>query len=297
MSTNHETAAPVASNADEANTNLDEYAQQAELPVYAAPVEPSFSFPLVQYAKGVLIVSGRKQQKHTGFQIEMEQSAELDALLEGQSNAVRVRHRNGTEGNYWQLETLKGYILCKAVPDGYGPQVWQHTGMAYVWNPYKDTYMYGSQLQCLFFSQGLLQLGYTQPLVLTFSRTVTEHFVNKVLRRQEAMLNAVKKALKRQDKPADLAFYAYWLEICKGEEVTVKNGGSYFAPALAMPTPLTVGYVKSHQAPAEHLAIIEEFLPALPQWAEAASARLLQPPRDTNANAAEEPEPPEPPAE
>jgi hypothetical protein len=300
MTTNHqasnETAATVVRPslpADEVNTNLEDYAQQVELPPYAAPVEPSFSFPLVQYAKGVVVVSGRRPQKHTGFLIETEQSAEVDGLFEGQGMpTVRVRHRNGTEGVYWQLETLKSYILCKAVPDGYGPDVWERTGIAYVWNPYRDTYLFGSQLQCLLFSQGLLQLGYTQPLVLTLSRTVTTHFVNRVLRRHEAMINAIKKALKKHNKPDGIGFYGYWMELVKGEEVTVKNGGSYFAPAIAMPSPLTVGYVREHQTPADHQAIIESFLPVLPQWAQEASARLVRPPREINDSVTqEEPEP------
>src|SRR5205814_9007189 len=103
---------------------------------------------------------------------------------------------------------------------------------------------------------------------------------SKVLRRQEWMLDRVKKALKRQNKPADhLAFYCFGMELCKGEEVMTKDGGSYLAPAIAMSLPLTAGYVKSQQTPAEHLAIIEEFLPALPQWAQAASLRLVPPPR------------------
>ena len=281
---------------DESNVNLEDYAAEAELPACAAPIEASLTFPLVQYAKGVLVVSGRKPQKYTGFQIETEQSTELDALFEAQGlTPVRVRHQNKKEGNYWQLPSIAGYILCKAIPDGYGPDVWK-TGIPYVWNNHKDTYMFGSQLQCIFFSSGLIKLGYTQPLVLTFSRTVTEHFVSKVLRRQEWMINAVKKALKRQNKPADhLAFYSYGMELVKGEEVMTKDGGSYFAPAIAMPSPLTVAYVKRQQTPASHLAIIEEFLPALPQWAEAASFRLMQPPRENGAvqAAASEPEPEE----
>ena len=106
------------------------------------------------------------------------------------------------------------------------------------------------------------------------------------------MINAVKKALKKHNKPADLAFYSYGMELVKGEEVTVKNGGSYHAPAIAMPLPLTVAYVKAHQTPAEHLATIEEFLPALPQWAQAASLRLVQPPRE-NGNDSAAPQEPE----
>lgn len=290
-----ETTAIIASNgiADDDNGNLEDYAASVDLPSYAAPVEPSYSFPLVLYAKGVTVVSGRKPYKHTGFLIETEQSAEVDSLFDSQGTpAVRVRHRSGTEGVYWQLETLKGYFLCKAVPDGYGPDVWEHSGIPYIWNPYKDTYVYGSQLQCLFFSQGLMQLGYTQPLVLTFSRTVTAHFVNKVLHRQEAFINAIKKALAKHGKPDALGIYAYWAELCKGEEVTVKNGGSYFAPAIAMPSPLTVGYAKTHQTPPDHQAIIESFLPLLPTWAEATSTRLLAPPRDNgNGVATQAPEP------
>jgi hypothetical protein len=301
---NHETdAATLPSIApDDESMSLDAYAQEAALPPYAAPAEPSYSFPLVQYAKGVLVVSERKPRKHTGFQIETEQNAELDALLDSQGvKVVRVRHRNGTEGDYWQLETLKGYLLCTAVPATYGPEEWKRTGIAYVWNEWRNTYMYGSQLQCIFFSQGLIQLGYTSPLVLTFSRTVTEHFINKVLRRQEAVLSAVSKALKHQNKPADLAFYSYGVELCKGEEVTTKGGGSYYAPAITMPPPNPirefVDYIKAHQTPTEHLAIIEEFLPFLPQWAGTASMRLLQPPRDNGNFATPEPEQMEEPAE
>lgn len=275
--------------------NLDEYAATAELPECVAPVQPSLIFPHIRYAKGVLVVSGKKPTKYTGWHIQTEQSAELDALLESQSiQPVRVRHHSGNEETYWSLDTIKGYILCNAVPGSYGPLSWQ-TGIPYVWNQYAGTYAYGSQLQCLFFMKGLLELGYTQPLVLSFSRTVTEHFVNKVLRRQEALIEAIRKALRKRQKPAALGFYAYWLELSKGtEEVTTKGGGSYFPPMTAIPASLTADYVWEHQTPIEHLAIIESFLPTMLQWAEVTSRRLQEPSRvNGNSNGTNtEPEPP-----
>ena len=252
------------------------------------------SFPLIRYAKGVTVVSSRKPTKYTGFHIGLEQSAELDDLLSSLGvPAVRVKHKSGNEENYWQLDTLKGYILCTAVPVGHGPEVWRKTGVPYVWNEHANTYNYGSQLQCMLFLMGLLEAGYTAPLVLHLSRTVTEHFLTKVLGRQAAMVELVKKALKRQGKPHDLAIYAYWLELVKSsEEYTTKNGGSYYPPVTTIPAPLTGGYLRSHEAPPEHIAAVEAFLPILPQWAEAASARLQEPPRDTGT-AAEPEEPPE----
>jgi hypothetical protein len=280
--------------ADDENPNLDDYAVAAELPLYVAPVVPSMSFPLIRYAKGVTVVSGRSAKKYTGFHIGTEQSAELDDLFEIMGvPAVRVKHKSGNEESYWQLDSIKGYILATAVPDSYGPQAWRKTGIPYVWNEHRDTYNYGSQLQLLFFMKGLLELGYLSPLVLTLSRTVTDHFVHKVLYRQAAMIEAVKKALKKRGKSDDIAFYAYWLELIKSsEEVTTKGGGSYYPLVTTIPGPLTVGYVKSHEAPLEHVTAVEAFLPILPQWAEATSAKLLEPPRDSDnaAIAGEEPE-------
>lgn len=277
---NHKAATIVPSNPDETNSNIDDYGATADLPAFAAPIEPTLLFPMIRYAKGVTVVSGAKPIRYTGFHIQTEQSAELDALLEDQGvSSVRVRHQNGNEATYWQLDSIKGSILCTAIPSSYNPEAWK-SGMAYVWNTHRDTYAYGSQLQCLFFAKGLLEVGYAQPMVLSLSRTVTEHFTSRVLRRQEAMIATIKKALKNHGKPDELAFYAYWLELIKGEEVTTKGGGSYFAPALTMPSPLTVEYIKTHETPREHLAIIESHLPILPQWAQAASARLLEPPRE-----------------
>jgi hypothetical protein len=288
------TTAQVAATDDENNPNLDDYAQQADLPLYVAPITPSLNFPLIKYSKGVTVVSGIKPQKKTVFHIGIEQSAEIDTIFEGQGvPAVRVRHKNGNEESYWEFESIKGYILCTAVPDSYGPDAWRRTGIPYVWNEHRDTYNYGSQLQCLFFMKGLLEVGYTQPLVLTLSRTVTEHFVNKVLHRQAAMIEAVKKAMKKRGKSDEIAFYAYWLELVKSpEEVTTKGGGSYYPPITTIPGPLTVGYVKEHQAPLAHVTAVEAYLPVLAQWAEATSAKLLEPPRDNAAAAPEQPEQP-----
>ncbi len=296
----NEPAAIVPAIAADASTVLDDYAAAANLPEYAAPVQPSMSFPVIRYAKGVLVVSGKKPMKYTGWHIQTEQNAELDDLLEAQGiQAVRVRHLSGKEETYWSLDSIKGYILCTGVPVSYGPEVHQTTGIPYVWNDYKGTYVYGSQLQCLFYMKGLLELGYTEPLVLSFSRTVTEQFVNKVLRRQEALIETVKKALRKREKPANLGFYAYWVELVKGtEETTTKGGGSYFPPVTTIPAPLTPDYLREHQTPAEHKEIIEAFLPMLPAWAEATSARLQEPPRMVNGNhdapAEAEPEQPAP---
>src|SRR6267154_1199728 len=90
MPSNHkasnETAAAVTAQETSAlsseSTDLDGYAQQAKLPIYAAPVVPSLSFPLIQYAKGVTVVSGKKPTKMTSYMIETDQSAELDAIFE-----------------------------------------------------------------------------------------------------------------------------------------------------------------------------------------------------------------------
>src|SRR5436305_916689 len=274
----HENTAIVVSTAriaDDDNTNLSDYAEQVELPEYAAPAQLTYNFPLVQYGKKVTVVSTRKPTTYTGFLIAVEQDPTLDGIFEEQGvNEVRIRHLNGTEDSYWQFDTIICYLLCTAVPTFYGPDSWQQTGVAYVWNEHQNAYTHGSQLQCMIFLKGLLDIGYNQPLVLTLSRTVTEHFMSKVMRRHEAMIAAVKNALKKQNKPNNLSFYAYWMEIIKSaEEVTLKNGGTYHPPALSMPLPLTVGFLKQHQTPRSHLEVIESYLPILPEWAQAARAR------------------------
>jgi hypothetical protein len=273
-------------------TALDEYVAGLELPEYAVPFVASPDFPVIKYHKGVNVVSGFKPTKYTGWHIAIEQSAELDNLFASMGiPVVRVKHLGGDEVNYWQLNTIDGYILCRSVPPikGYGPDVWQSTGVPYVWNDCKDTYMYGSQLQVLFFLKGLLDLGYTQPLILTLSRTVTEHFVQKVLRRQEAFLEAVKRAFRKSGKVANLAFYAYWMTIAKDEEeTTTKGGGSYYSPAMVIAPPLTIEYVREHQALSAHLEVIESFIPQWDTWAQAASQRLLEPPRDNAVESSEE---------
>lgn len=263
-------------------TAFDEYVAGLELPSYAVPFEASPDFPMIRYAKGVMVVSGKKPAKYTGWHIGIEQSAELDALFEEMGvPVVRVKHMGGNEESYWQLDSIKGYILCKSVPSEYGPDSWKKTGVCHVWNEQRDTYAYGSQLQCLFFMKGLLELGYEYPLVLSFSRTVTEHFIQKILRRQEAMLEAVKRAMLKRGKTVNLAFYAYWVELLKSEEeVATKGGGSYFPPVTTITPPLTAQYLAEHQALPEHLEIIESFVPQWDAWAEATSKLLLEPPRE-----------------
>lgn len=271
-------------------TALDEYIAGLELPSYAVPFEASPDFPMIRYAKGVNVVSGRKPMKYTGWHIGIEQSAELDSFFESMGvPVVRVKHLSGNEESYWQLDSIKGYILCKSVPSEYGPNSWQKTGIAHVWNEHKDSYSYGSQLQCLFFMKGLLELGYTQPLVLSFSRTVTEHFIQKVLRRQEAFLEAIKRDLRKHGKVANLASYAYWLTLAKSEEeATTKGGGSYCPPIMVVAPPLTVEYVQEHQADPAHLEIIESFVPMWDAWAQSASQRLMEPPRDNETRVAQQ---------
>jgi hypothetical protein len=272
---------------------FDEYCAGLELPEFAVPFEASPAYPVVQYSKGVLVVSGRKDMKYTGWHIAIEQSAELDGYFDKMGiPVVRVRHMNGSEGSYWQLDSITGYLLMKSVPLDHGADSWKQSGIACVWNDCKGTYVHGSQLQCLFFLKGLMDLGYTQPLTLTFSRTVTGQFISGVLRRQEALLDAITRALAKHGRVASLASYAYWVELLPSqEEFTTKKGASYFPPSTTIE--LTPDYVRTHQADPTHIATIEEFLPSWDGWCESASKMLLEPPRDNNRDAeAEATEPP-----
>src|SRR5436305_4818450 len=133
---NHEENTTIVESTPTDDVNLDNYAAEADLPEYAAPVTPTYTYPLIQYGKKVTVVSTRKPTVSTSFLIATEQDATLDGILEQQLGAseVRIRHRNGSEDTYWQFDTIKCYMLCKAVPVFYGPDVWQKTGVAYVWN-------------------------------------------------------------------------------------------------------------------------------------------------------------------
>src|SRR6266536_3914556 len=123
---------PAAIVAPDEGGSIDNYAAAAELPPYAAPLQRSYSFPLLQYGNKVTIVSGRRPAAYTGFLIGTEQDATLSDLFEqGDASQVRIRHRNGTEDSYWQFDSIKGYILCHAIPIEYGPDAWQRTGVAY----------------------------------------------------------------------------------------------------------------------------------------------------------------------
>jgi hypothetical protein len=103
-----------------------------------------------------------------------------------------------------------------------------------------------------------------------------------VLRRQEAFLTAIKNALLKKGKSANLASYAYWLTLSPGKEEIGEGTGAYLPPIMAIEPPLTRAYLIEHQIPSDHLEIIEGFVPLWDTWAQSASQRLQEPPRDTS---------------
>jgi hypothetical protein len=279
-----------------AAADLDDYLNEANTAPCAAPLEQAFLYPRLQWGKGVEVIGGRKgSQKYTGWLIEVDQELALDEVLnEGGVPLSTVQHMNGNKTVYWKLDSIMGTILCLGVPRKYGAGTWE-TGIPYVWNPYQDKNgkIYGSQLECLFFAQPLLAVGYHKPLRISLSRSVTEHFVKKALLAQLGLIDTLNDLLAKRGKPR-IGLYSYYMTLIKGEEVSTGKGASYHPPVLDLPRPLNRAYLEAHKVPADHLEIIEAYLPKLKPWAKQTALDLAQPFSDWTVAEPTEPEPMEP---
>jgi hypothetical protein len=133
-----------------------------------------------------------------------------------------------------------------------------------------------------------MEEGYNNPLVITLSRTVTEYFVANVLHKQSGLIVMVNSALSKQGRTDSIAFYALWIELMVSDEKCKQKHGQWLQPTMLLPAQVGA-YLREHQVPVEHKAIIENFASSLDAWAKATAQRLVAP-RDSEPHEIEDTE-------
>jgi hypothetical protein len=77
--------------------DLADFLANAEFGDFQVPFEASLKHPELQYMKGVTVIDGRKEKAYTGWCIQTEQNAEVDAIFDRKGFPVS---RLGTTGGH-----------------------------------------------------------------------------------------------------------------------------------------------------------------------------------------------------
>jgi hypothetical protein len=152
---------------------------------------------------------------------------------------------------------------------------WERYGVAFGWRP-KDGRMQ-SQLRCRVFVRELLEVGYTEPLLLTLKGTLTGDLI-AALTRQYDVLDAVDAFRQQAGKPPlNPPFYACSIPLGPGAEVTRGSGSASkeITPIVAqIPTPITKEYILARWIRPAWVPLVEGLLDDTRRWSEATS-RLI----------------------
>lgn len=237
------------------------------------PVQP-VADPLMQWATGLQTADRRL---YAGWLVPCQQSDTLDeALSVAGYEPVVIRHGNGNQIAHWAIEYANLFVLAEGVQS---LVEMKHTsdryGIAFGWKQLPDG-RWQSQLRFRAHLQELLQVGYTEPLLISVKSTLTSDLIT-ALTRQYAVLDAVDAIRREQGRPPMGApFYACSIPIGPGEEVARGSAQTkaITPPVAKIPEVITRDYLKARWMRREWVGLIEGQLDATIAWSVAESCRI-----------------------
>ena len=137
------------------------------------------------------------------------------------------------------------------------------------------------------FLRELLDVGYTEPIMVSVKSTLTGDVIDALMRQYD-VLDAIDALRVQQGKPKlDPPFYACSIPIGPGEEVqrgaAQKKG--IVPPIAQVPTPITREYLVAHYIRKEWVAHLERLLDQTVAWSIATSTQIAEEEPNTAAPA------------
>lgn len=238
------------------------------------------ALPVLQWATGLTTT---QREIYAGWLIETGKHEALDAAMTVAGFVtVAIKHSGGNVVSHWRVETANIFVAAdgvqslaemKADPTRYGVAFW--------WGTTEDGRA-RSQLRAQVFLRDLLNVGYTEPVLLSVKSTLTGDILN-ALGRIYDLLDAVDALRTTQGKPPlQPPFYAVSLPIGAGEEVqrgaTQKKGIT--PPVAVLPETLDREWLSDHYILREWVPVLEAATERAVAWSTRRSAEGDDPAAD-----------------
>lgn len=239
------------------------------------------ALPVLQWATGLTTT---QREVYAGWLVETGKHEDLDAAMTAAGFAtVAIKHGNGNVVTHWRVEVadlfiaadgVQGLAEMKADPARYGVAFW--------WGTTEDGRA-RSQLRAQVFLRPLLDVGYTEPLLLSVKSTLTGDILAALMRVYD-ILDALDALRTAQGRPAlNAPFYAVSLPIGAGAEVqrgaTQKKG--IVPPVALLPETLDGEWLVGQYIKAAWVATLEAATDRAVAWSTRISATGDELPSDT----------------
>jgi hypothetical protein len=230
--------------------------------------------PLLQWSTGLQTTERRI---YAGWLAEAGRLDELDAAMEQAGfSQVTIRHGSGNIVTHWAIEAANLFVIAEGVQS---IAEMKHTtdryGIAFGWRTLEGGRVQ-SVLRFRAFLHELLEVGFTQPLLVTVKGTLTGDLI-AALMRQYDVLDAVEAFRAKEKKPAlNPPFYACSIPLGPGQEVargTVQT--KEITPIVArIPDLITREYILAHWIRRDWVPLIEGLLDQTIAWSVTTSALI-----------------------
>lgn len=245
--------------------------------------------PLLQWSTGL---QTQQRSIYAGWLIQTGRMEALDeAMQQAGFSTVTIRHSGGNLVTHWAVETADLFVIAEGVQSiGEMRTDPERYGIAYAWRTLPDGRPQ-SVLKLRALMRPLLEVGYTEPLLVSVKSTLTGDML-EALMRQYDVLDAIDRLRTQQGQtPLNPPFYACSIPLGPGAEVA--RGGTQkkeIVPMVAqIPTPIERPYLVAHYIRKAWVPLIENLLDATMAWSVATSNQIALG-EDLVANTYSEPE-------
>jgi hypothetical protein len=256
---------------------------------------PRVADPLLQWSTGL---QTKERRIYAGWLAEAGRLDELDAAMEQAGfKQITIKHGSGNMVTHWAVETANLYVVAEGVQS---IAEMKHTperyGIAFGWRTLEGGRQQ-SVLRFRAFIKELLQVGFTEPLLVTAKSTLTGDLI-AALMRQYDVLDAVDVFRAQDKKPAlNPPFYACAIPLGPGQEVARGSVQTKeITPIVAnIPTPITKEHIRAYWIKRDWVALIEGMLDETIAWSTTSSKLIGAGEEQASGAPAEEEAPPPPP--
>ena len=238
---------------------------------------PVVSDPLLQWATGL---QTRQRTIYAGWLVEYGKHDDFDGAMQlAGFQTVVIKHGSGNYVEHWAVEAANLFIIAEGVQSiGEMKHTDDRYGIAFGWRTL-DGGRQQSVLRARVLLRELLELGYTDPLILSIKSTLTGDILAALGRHYE-VLDAI-DAFRAQDKkpPLQPSFYACSITIGPGPEVSRGSGGQtkeIAPPVASIPQPVSREHIIAHWCRREWLSAIEGRLDDTIRWSIQTSRLIVQ---------------------
>lgn len=230
--------------------------------------------PLLQWSTGL---QTQQRSIYAGWLIQTGRVGPLDEAMQTAGfSTVTIRHSGGNLVTHWAVETADLFVIAEGVQSiGEMRTASDRYGIAYAWRTLPDGRPQ-SVLKCRALMRELLDVGYTEPLLVSVKSTLTGDML-EALTQQYDVLDAIDKLRAQQGQPPlSPPFYACSIPLGPGEEVA--RGGTQkkeIVPIVAhIPDPIDRPYLVAHYIRKAWVPLIENLLDETIAWSIATSSQI-----------------------